>query len=101
MSLFLRSIRDLFFPGQPKTQANEEDKDMKPVIKNKQGQAMTEYIIIVVVIALAALVIFGLFGDRIRQMVGGAVKDLGGDEGEVDSATDTKSADYLKTLGTE
>ena len=37
------------------------------------GQSMTEYIIIVAVIALAALAVFGLFGDRIRAMVGGAV----------------------------
>ncbi len=62
---------------------------------------MTEYIIIVAVIALAALAIFGLFGDRLRAMVGGAVVDLGGDQGEVDEATETKSAEYLKTLGTD
>ena len=67
----------------------------------KHGQAMTEYIIIVAIIALAALAIFGLFGDRIRAMIGGAVTDLGGDQSEVDTATETESADYLKTLGTE
>ncbi len=65
-----------------------------------RGQAMTEYIIIVAIIALAALAVFGLFGDRIRHMVGGAVVDLGGDQGDVGTATDTKSEDYLKTLGT-
>ena len=64
------------------------------------GQAMTEYIIIVAIIALAALAVFGLFGDRIRAMIGGAVTDLGGDQSEVDTATQTKSEDYLKTLGT-
>ena len=74
---------------------------MKLDLKRKSGQAMTEYIIIVVIIAIAALTIFGLFGDRIRKMVGGAIKDLGGDESEVDSATETKSEDYLRTLGTE
>ena len=68
--------------------------------KGKHGQAMTEYIIIVAIIALAALAVFGLFGDRIRAMVGGAVTDLGGDQSEVDTATETKSTDYLKTLGT-
>lgn len=65
------------------------------------GQSMTEYIIIVAVIALAALAVFGLFGDRIRAMVGGAVVDLGGDQSSVDEATEVKSEDYLKTLGTE
>ncbi len=73
---------------------------MKRQRASRRGQAMTEYIIIVAIIALAALAIFGLFGDRIRSMVGGAVVDLGGDQGEVDTATDTKSEDYLKTLGT-
>jgi len=67
--------------------------------KGKHGQAMTEYIIIVAIIALAALAVFGLFGDRIRAMVGGAVTDLGGNKSDVDTATSTKSTDYLKTLG--
>jgi len=67
--------------------------------KSRAGQAMTEYIIIVAIIALAALAIFGLFGDQIRKMIGGAVTELGGDQSEVDTATETKSVDYLKTLG--
>jgi Flp pilus assembly pilin Flp len=69
--------------------------------KARSGQTMTEYIIIVAIIALAALAVFGLFGDRIRQMIGGAVTELGGDQSEVDSATETKSVDALKTLGTD
>ena len=73
---------------------------MNRMRKSKRGQAMTEYIIIVAIIALAALAVFGLFGDRLRAMVGGAVTDLGGDQSEVDTATSTKSTDYLKTLGT-
>ena len=73
---------------------------MNRMRQGKHGQAMTEYIIIVAIIALAALAVFGLFGDQIRKMVGGAVTELGGDQTEVDTATDTKSADYLKTLGT-
>ena len=74
---------------------------MNRMHKGKHGQAMTEYIIIVAIIALAALAVFGLFGDRIRAMIGGAVTDLGGDQSEVDTATETESTDYLKTLGTE
>jgi len=74
---------------------------MKLNIKSRAGQAMTEYIIIVAIIALAALAIFGLFGDQIRKMVGGAVTELGGDQTEVDDATDTRSVDYLKTLGSD
>jgi Flp pilus assembly pilin Flp len=60
----------------------------------KSGQGMVEYIIIVAVIALAAIVIFGIFGDTIRQKMGGAVKELGGTG--ADSAT--TSQEYMKTL---
>jgi len=72
---------------------------VSPKASHCGGQAMTEYIIIVAIIALAALAIFGLFGDQIRKMIGGAITELGGDQSEVDSATETKSVDYLKTLG--
>ena len=40
---------------------------MKSFPRRKAGQAMVEYIIIVVVVAIAALVIFGLFGDTIQN----------------------------------
>lgn len=71
---------------------------MNRILRSRRGQAMTEYIIIVAIIALAALAVFGLFGDRIRAMLGGAVVELGGDEAEVTTATETSSEDYLKTL---
>jgi len=61
---------------------------------------MVEYIIIVVLVALAAIAVYGLFGDRIRAMVGGATVELGGDQAAVDQATQTTSQQYLKTLGT-
>ena len=47
--------------------------------RSKSGQAMVEYIIIVVIVAIAALVIFGLFSDTIRQKLGFAVEEMGGD----------------------
>jgi Flp pilus assembly pilin Flp len=59
---------------------------------------MVEYIIIVAIIALAAIAIFGIFGDTIRAKLGGAVKELGGDEDAAQQALDTKSEDYLKQL---
>lgn len=65
---------------------------------SKSGQGMVEYIIIVAVIALAAIAIFGLFGDTIRAKMGGAVTELGGDSAEKDAALSTKSDDYLKAL---
>jgi Flp pilus assembly pilin Flp len=64
----------------------------------KAGQGMVEYLIIVAIIALAALAIFGVFGDTIRAKLGGGVEELGGDQSAVQSATSTKSEDYLKDL---
>jgi Flp pilus assembly pilin Flp len=71
---------------------------MRNRIKNMQGAAMVEYIIITVVVAVAALAVFGLFGDRIRALMGGAVVEMGGDQSAVDTATSTSSQDTLKNL---
>jgi Flp pilus assembly pilin Flp len=60
---------------------------------------MVEYIIIVVIIAIAAIAIFGVFGDTIREKLGGAVTELGGNTSDKDAAVDTKSQDWLKDLG--
>ena len=49
--------------------------------KSRSGQAMVEYIIIVAVIAIAALVIFGLLGDTIKKKGSGAVSSLDEDLG--------------------
>ena len=64
----------------------------------KNGQTMVEYIIIVAIIAVAALAIFGVFSDRIRAVLGGATVQLGGDQTSVNTATDTKSEDFLKKI---
>ncbi len=63
--------------------------------QKKSGQGMVEYIIIVAIIALAAIAIFGVFGDTIREKLGGAVTELGGDKGD---ALDKTSQQYLKDL---
>jgi Flp pilus assembly pilin Flp len=70
---------------------------MRTFPKRKSGQAMVEYIIIVVVIAIAALVIFGLFGDTIQKKLGGAVDELEGDSSGSDSVQSSKG--YLEDLG--
>jgi Flp pilus assembly pilin Flp len=70
---------------------------MKTVPKRKAGQAMTEYLIIVVLVAMAALVIFGLFGDTIQKKLGGAVDELEGDSTGSDAVRSSQS--YLQDLG--
>ncbi len=77
---------------------------MKSSIKNKSrsGQAMVEYIIIVVVIAIAALVVFGLLGDTITKKTSGAVSALDPDLGsDAQAAADQSSADFIKNLDSD
>jgi Flp pilus assembly pilin Flp len=68
-------------------------------LKSKRGQAMAEYIIIVVVVALAALAIFGVFSDRLRALLAGASEGLGAPKSETAPALDPKSTDFLKRTG--
>ncbi len=64
----------------------------------KRGQALTEYIIIVVIVALAAIAIVAIFSDTIREKFGGAVEELGGDSAAKDAALDVSSHQYLRDL---
>jgi Flp pilus assembly pilin Flp len=68
--------------------------------KSKAGQAMTEYIIIVSVVALAALTVFGLFGDTIRAKMNGVIAAFGGEAVGTTGATVTpgSSKDAYKNL---
>ncbi|MEI6890771.1 MAG: hypothetical protein V5783_01250 [Pontiella sp.] len=70
---------------------------MKSFPQRKAGQAMTEYLIIVVLVAMAALVIFGLFGDTIQKKLGGAVDELEGNSSGSDAVRSSQS--YLQQLG--
>ncbi len=53
------------------------------------GQGMTEYIIIVALIAIAAVAVYGFFGDTIRGQVGAMSQELSGNDG---TAAQGKSA---------
>ena len=70
---------------------------MKKVLKRKEGQAMVEYIIIVVVVAIAALVIFGMFGDTIQKKMGGVIDELEGDSSGSDAVRSSKT--QLEDIG--
>ena len=72
---------------------------MKTSIRKRSGQAMVEYIIIVVVIAIAALAVFGYFGGAVQKKVSGATSSIDSDlgskaQGEVQEST----AETLKTM---
>ena len=60
---------------------------------------MVEYIIVVVVIAVAALVVFGIFGDTIKKKMSGAVSSLDSDLGsQAQTEAGKDSAGFLKSL---
>ena len=54
-------------------------------IKRKKGQGMTEYIIIVGLIALSAIVIVALFGKQIKAQFSGMTTALSGKTATVES----------------
>ena len=45
------------------------------------GQGMTEYIIIVALIAIAAIAVYSLFGKTIKNQVAGVATELSGGDG--------------------
>jgi len=63
--------------------------------RRQRGQAVVEYIILIVVIALAALFVLANFSDRLRSMVTGVTVTLGGTE---DDSMGKTSLEIVKTL---
>lgn len=79
---------------------------MKSFLK-QLGQGMTEYIIIVALIAIAAIAAYGFFGDTLRGQVGAMSQELAGQDGTTakDKAKDfageaDAQSDDRKTLDT-
>lgn len=66
--------------------------------RRQKGQAFIEYVILIVVIALAALFVLASFSDRLRDMVTGVTVTLGGKPSD---NSDKDSKDIIKDLGRE
>jgi pilus assembly protein Flp/PilA len=69
-------------------------KSMRKLMRNQSGQGMTEYIIIVALIAIAAIGVVTIFGDNIRKMFGASVDALAG------SATTSTAAGHSTATST-
>ena len=63
--------------------------------RSSGGQAILEYIIIIALVAVAALTVLGLFGDRIRELISGVTGAIGGKTTEVQEGD---SENVLKNL---
>lgn len=61
------------------------------------GQGMTEYIIIVGVIAIAAISVFGLFGDTVENQIAGMAQELAGGDGSTAQGAAETSATAAQT----
>ncbi|WP_211623479.1 Flp family type IVb pilin [Paraburkholderia domus] len=76
--------------------------------KSKQlGQGMTEYIIIVALIAVSAIGVYSLFGQTLRNQTAGLAKEMSGQAGtdniksSQQNANDaTSNANKTKNMGT-
>ena len=75
--------------------------------KKSRGQGMTEYIIIVALIAVAAIAVYQLFGQTVRSQMAAITKEVAGKDGKDqlknagDAATKAESESSTKrTLAT-
>lgn len=71
-------------------------------LRKSRGQGMTEYIIIVALIAIAAIGVITLFGDNIRKLFGASAAALAG-EASVDNdgqlSNNTLNKKTMKSFG--
>ena len=71
----------------------------KQIRKQRRGQGMTEYIIIVALIAIAAIGVITLFGNNIRRLFGASADALaGGTNVTPTTGTATEAHKQTKTL---
>jgi Flp pilus assembly pilin Flp len=61
-------------------------------IKASNGQGMTEYIIMVALIAIAAIGVYSQFGKSIRGQMQGITQEMGGESADMTNVNDSISA---------
>ncbi len=72
---------------------------MKKIFK-QLGQGMTEYIIIVALIAIAAIAVYSFFGDTLRQQTSAMTQELSGQSGTAATGAAQTSAGKAATQET-
>ena len=72
-----------------------------PASKHQQrGQGMTEYIVIVALIAIAAIAVYQFFGQTIRSQTAGIAKEVAGQSAGPATTAAQASAGLAETEGT-
>jgi Flp pilus assembly pilin Flp len=76
------------------------------IVRNRKqlGQGMTEYVIIVALVAIAAISVYSAFGKTVRLQVSAVTQGLAGQDGTADTQAavtegQTASTNANKTLG--
>ena len=72
---------------------------MKKFLK-QAGKGMTEYIIIVALIAIAAIGVYTFFGDALRNQMTAATEELAGQSGTTDNTAAAPNATDAGTANT-
>jgi type IV pilus assembly protein PilA len=54
---------------------------MRAYRKRQRGQGMTEYIIVVALVAVAAIAVYQLFGQVVRSQTAAMARELAGEDG--------------------
>jgi pilus assembly protein Flp/PilA len=70
----------------------------KKNLRKARGQGMTEYIIIVALIAIAAIGVITLFGDNIRKLFGASAAALAGNSNVANTGEEADGKIIKKTM---
>jgi Flp pilus assembly pilin Flp len=66
-------------------------------LRSQRGQGMTEYIIIVALIAIAAIGVYSFFGETVRHQTAGMAKEMSGQSASSEQSAAKTSADSAAT----
>lgn len=69
--------------------------------RRQRGQGMTEYIIIVALIAVAAIAVYQFFGQTIRSQTAGIAKEVSGQSASADISNSQTAATAATAEGTK
>ena len=71
---------------------------MKGTIARQGRQGMTEYIIIVALVAIAAIAVYQYFGQTVRNQTAAIAQELAGEDGSKARANAQKAASQAETV---
>lgn len=76
-----------------------ERKSLRKSLRRDSGQGMTEYIIIVALIAIAAIGVVTVFGQDIRSLFGASTEALSGGTNVTSKAKNANTQNYTGAKG--